>query len=158
MKIDLKRKEVICTIIILLIVVAIAPGINANILNKKIEGKEEPTCLGSIYGHTGISDTWGFSPIRIAKVETGGKTIISGPIMGEYRIRGLPLGKYIVTGSKKGYDTFTDTATLTERYPDKQVFIHLEPNDESVKKANIRIPMLLRFLENHPILNLLLQN
>ena len=94
---------------------------------------EEQECLGSIYGYTGIGYIWGFSPVRFAKVQAGGKTTISGPIMGEYRIRGLPLGTYTVTGTKKGYDTFTDTVTLTEKHPDKQVFVHLEPNDKSVE-------------------------
>lgn len=155
MKIDLKRKELICTIILLLIVVAIAPGINANILNKKIEVDEESACLGSVYGHTGVGYIWGFSPVRFAKVQAGIKTTISGSIMGEYKIRGLPLGKYTVTGTKKGYDTFTDTVTLTERYPDKQVFVHLEPNDKIKNKAINTLPLLLRFLENNLILYLL---
>ena len=35
MKIDLKRKELVCTIMLLLIVVAIAPDINALIITKK---------------------------------------------------------------------------------------------------------------------------
>ena len=59
--------------------------------------------------------------------------------MGLYRIRNLPLGTYTITGSKKGYDTFTDTVRLTEQHPDKQVFVDMEPNDESVNRAKLGI-------------------
>ena len=93
---------------------------------------EKPASLGSIYGNAGELYIWGFSPVRFAKITAGRKTTISGPLMGEYKIRGLPLGAYTITGSKKGYDTFTDTVTLTENNPDKQVFIDLRPNDKSV--------------------------
>jgi len=95
---------------------------------------EEPECLGSIWGNTGELYIWGFSPVRFVKVEAGGKTTISGPFMGEYRIRNLPLGTYTVTGTKKGYETRTETVKLTEGHPDQQCFIHMEPNDESVNK------------------------
>lgn len=100
---------------------------------------DEPTDLGSIWGNTGTSSgTWGFSPVGLVKVEAGGKITTSSPIMGFHKIRNLPLGTYTVTGIKKGYDTFTETVKLTERHPDKQVFIHMEPNDENVKeKINI---------------------
>lgn len=109
---------------------------NINKLNVNRAGNnEEPACLGSIYGHTGEGYIWGFSPVRFAKVQAGGRTTISGPIMGEYKIRGLPLGTYTVTGSKPGYITYITTVTLTERYPDKQVFIDLQPNEDSVNKA-----------------------
>ncbi|MCK4995481.1 MAG: carboxypeptidase regulatory-like domain-containing protein [Thermoplasmatales archaeon] len=102
-------------------------------VRSRITSEEQTKVLGSIYGYTGVGYIWGFSPVRFAKVQAGGKTIISGPIMGEYRIRGLPIGTYTVIGTKKGYDIFTDTVTLTERYPDKQVFVDLEPNDKSVE-------------------------
>jgi len=104
--------------------------------NARNTNYEEPACLGSIYGNTGIGYIWGFSPVRFVKVSAGGKTTISSPFMGEYRIRGLPLGTYTITGVKKGYETFTDTVTLTENYPDKQVFVDMEPNDESVEKTS----------------------
>jgi hypothetical protein len=96
---------------------------------------DESTCLGSIYGNAGTSYGWGFSPVGLVKVEAGGKSTISSPIMGFYKIRNLPLGTYTITGTKRGYDTFTDTVKLTERYSDKQVFIHMEPNDKSVNRA-----------------------
>lgn len=89
----------------------------------------ESECLGSIYGNTGTSHDWVFSSVFFARVEAGGKTTISSPIMGYYKINNLPFCTYKITGSKKGYDTFTDTVTLTENRPNKQVFIHLEPND-----------------------------
>lgn len=130
MKFDLKKKSLAFAIILLLILVAIVPSINASVT--KIE---EPTCLGSIWGNTGTRDTWGFSPVFFVKVGAGGKTTYSSPIMGLYRIRNLPLGTYTITGSKRGYDTFTDTVRLTEQHPDKQVFVHMEPNDESVNRA-----------------------
>ena len=96
---------------------------------------EEPARLGSIHGNTGEWYIWGFSPVGLVKVEAGGKSTISSPIMGFYKIRNLPLGKYTVTGTKKGYDTFTDTVTLTEEHPDQIVFVHMEPNDVSVNKV-----------------------
>ena len=102
--------------------------------SKITENTNEPACLGSIWGNTGISDTWGFITVGLVKVEAGGKSTISSLIMGFYKIRNLPLGTYTVTGTKKGYDTFTDTVTLTEGHPDKQVFVHMEPNDENVKE------------------------
>jgi len=118
---------------------------------------EETKCLGSIYGNAGTSYGWGFNPVFFAKITAGYRTTYSSPIMGLYRINNLPLGTYTITGSKKGYDTFTDTVTLTEDRPDKQVFIHLEPNDESVNKASNTMPLFLQFLQQHPILYLLLQ-
>ena len=94
----------------------------------------ETTCLGSIYGSAGTSYGWGFSPVFFAKITARCRATYSSPIMGSYKISNLPLGTYTITGSKKGYDTFTDTITLTEDRPDKQVFIHMEPNDESVNR------------------------
>jgi len=123
------EKIIICGIIFLIIISATTPIINANII-KTSESKEETTCLGCIYGHTGISHIWGFSPVRFAIVTAGCRITISGPIMGEYKIKGLPLGKLTVTGSKRGYKTYTTTVTLTEEYPKKQVFIDLQPVDD----------------------------
>jgi len=105
--------------------------------SKITENTNEPACLGSIWGNTGISDTWGFITVGLVKVKAGIKTTYSSPIMGSYKIRNLPLGTYTVTGTKKGYDTFTKTVKLTEGYPDKQVFVHMEPNDESLNKEKI---------------------
>ena len=99
---------------------------------------EKTVGLGSIWGYTGTSfGTWGFSPVYFVKVEAGGKSTISSPIMCMYKIRNLPLGTHTITGTKSGYETFTDTVKLTERYPDKQVFVHMEPIDKSVNKARI---------------------
>jgi len=135
MKIDLKRKEIACAIILLLIVVVIAPGINANILNKKIEVGEEPACLGSIYGHTGEGFIWGFAPVSFAKVQAGCKTTISGPILGKHKIRGLPLGTYTVTGSKPGYITYTTTVTLTKENPVENIRFDLDDNGDKTEKT-----------------------
>lgn len=98
----------------------------------QINMNEEQTCLGSIYGNTGESYIWGFSPVGLVKVEAGGKSTISSPIMGFYRIRNLPFGTYTVTGTKIGYDTRTETVKLSEEHPDQQCFIHMEPNDEDL--------------------------
>jgi hypothetical protein len=152
------KKILTYTLLILLISMATASSIDASVIKKskheelethqdsikrgiiikdKDDAKnyvntERSVCLGSIYGHTGEGYIWGFSPVRFVKVQAGCRTTISGPLMGGYRIQGLPLGTYTVTGSKIGYETYTTTVTLTERYPDKQVFIDLTPNDESV--------------------------
>lgn len=125
-----KHQKIIICLILLIIISSISPVINANTI-KKSESIEETTCLGSIYGNTGELYIWGFSPVRFAKVTAGGRTTISGPIMGEYKIRGLPLGTYTVTGSKKGYETYSTTVILTEQHPDKQVFIDLQPTEET---------------------------
>ena len=138
MKFDLKKKSLAFAIIPLLILFVIVPSINAGVTKIK-----EPICLGSIWGNTGTRDTWGFSPVFFAKVEVGGKTTYSSPIMGLYRIRNLPLGTYTITGSKRGYDTFTDTVRLTEQHPDKQVFVDMEPNDEIVNRAKLGISDLI---------------
>jgi len=117
----------------------------------------ETTCLGSIYGSAGTSYGWGFSPVFFAKITAGGRATYSSPIMGSYKISNLPLGTYTITGSKKGYDTFTDTITLTEDRPDKQVFVHLEPNDESVNKATSIMPLFLSLLQQYPLIYQILQ-
>jgi len=103
---------------------------------KSCTDADDSACLGSIYGNTGPSHDWSFEPVFFAKVDAGGKTVISSPIMGQYRLNNLPLGTYTIKGSKKGYDAFTDTVTLTEYHPDKQVFVYLEPND-------INMPLIL---------------
>ena len=132
-----KRQIIIICAIILIIISSLAPGINAGKIQISIENfNGEQASLGSIYGHTGISYIWGFSPVRFAKVEAGDKTTISGPFMGEYKIRGLPLGNYTVTGSKKGYITYTTTVTLTEDRPDKQAFIDLQPTETTSTEKN----------------------
>lgn len=138
------RKLIIFALIFFLLTAAVAPSIDANKSIKSETLDEKQTkLLGSIYGHTGIGYIWGFSPVRFAKVQAGGKTTISGPIMGEYRIRGLPLGTYTVTGSKKGYETYTTTVTLTEQRPDKQAFINLQPTEttstEQITNSNISL-------------------
>ena len=131
--------------------------ISFTLYEKEVRSKttEEKECLGSIWGNTGIGYIWGFSPVRFVKVEAGGKSTISGPFMGEYRIRNLPLGTYTVTGTKKGYETFTDTVTLSEKHHDKQVFVNLQPIDVDVKKRktislikninNIELPKITNF-------------
>ena len=64
MKFDLKKKSLAFAIILLLILFVIVPSINAGVT--KIE---EPICLGSIWGNTGTSDTWGFSPVFLQKLK-----------------------------------------------------------------------------------------
>jgi len=95
---------------------------------------KETEFLGSIYGNTGTCLGWGFTPVPFAKVEAGGKTTISLPIMGRFRINNLPFGTYTITGSKIGYDTFNDIIILTQNNPDKQVFIDLQPNDKGINE------------------------
>lgn len=138
MKNKLCKKESVYAVIIVLIVLAVVPSINAdNFSIIKNTDDEDPTCLGSIYGNTGILYIWGFSPVRFAKVTAGDKTTISGPIMGEYKICGLPLDTYTVIGSKKGYKSYTTTVTLTERHPNKQVFIDLQPNNVNLGNPEV---------------------
>lgn len=93
---------------------------------------DKSVCFGSIYGNTGNCHDWSFEPVGFAKLQAGGKTVISSPFMGLYRINNLPAGTYKIKGSKKGYDAFFYSVTLTEDQPDKQVFVHLEPNDISL--------------------------
>lgn len=132
------KKVIMFALIFFLLSAAVLPSINANkSIESETNDEKQTKVLGSIYGHTGTGYIWGFSPVRFAKVQAGGKTTISGPIMGEYKIRGLPLGTYTVTGSKKGYETYTTTVTLTEQRPDKQAFIDLQPTDESVKTTDL---------------------
>ena len=112
---------------------------------------------GTIWGYTGDHfDTWGSSPVPFASVD-GGKTTYSSPIIGMYRTKNLPLGTYTIIGSKKGYTTFTDNVTLTVKRPDKQVFIHMEPNDESVNKATSIMPLFLSLLQQYPSIHQLVQ-
>ncbi len=100
----------------------------------------DTTVFRNIWGNTGTSsDTWGFSPVGLVKVEAGEKSTTSSPIMGFFKIKNLPLGTCKITGTKKGHDTFTETVKPTEKHPDKQVFIHIEPNDENVNRVKTKI-------------------
>jgi len=128
----MKKKILVFGAIIILLAMILAPCSSAILLKEK---KIESTCLGSIYGNAGTSYGWGFSPVGLVKIEAEGRTTYSSPIMGTYKIKYLPLGAYTITGTKTGYDTFTDRVALTKDRPDKQVFIHMEPNDKSINKA-----------------------
>jgi len=90
----------------------------SKILNK--EETEDSSCGGTIYGYTIEShDTWGAYPVPFALVDAGIKQTISGPVMGNYRITGLPLNQEItITASKRGYDSDTIKHTFTEGNPE----------------------------------------
>ena len=140
-------KKMVFTLSLFVLFSLITPVICANSINKTIKDNlnpsEEPVSFGSIYGNAGTLHIWGFSPVRFAIITAGGKTTMSGPFMGEYKITGLPLGTHTITGRKIGYNTFTCLVTLTENYPDKQVFIDLQPNDKSINvKLNQIKPIL----------------
>lgn len=132
------RKCLTFTIVLTLFALIITSTITAGITQKNVNQiEEEQTCFGTIYGNTGTSLGWGFTPVFFAKVNVGCRTTYSSHILGYYKICGLPLGTYTITGSKRGYDTFTDTVTLTENDPREQIFINLEPNGDSLEKTNL---------------------
>lgn len=138
MKNKLRKKGLICAIIIVLLVLALLPSINADnfrIINNL--NKEDQAFLGSIYRNTGVLYIWDISPVRFTKITADGKITISDHIMGEYKKHGLLFGWNAVIVSKKGYNTFTTTVTLTKRYPDKQLFIDIKPNNINVDSPKL---------------------
>jgi len=103
------------------------------------KSKEKTTTeIGTIYGNTGTSLIWGFTPVPFATVTAGFKCTVSLYPLGSYRITGLPLNKKItVTESKRGYTECTKTVILTDNNPAKQVFLNMERDGEGIKSKNI---------------------
>jgi len=105
--------------------------------------KEKTTAgIGEIYGHTGTSHIWGFTPVPFATVTAGFKCTISAYPLGYYSIKGLPLNQKItITATKRGHTEFTTTVVLTENNPSKQVFLDIERDGEGIKSKNIQREM-----------------
>jgi len=100
--------------------------------------KAKTTSSGTIYGNTGTSLIWGFTPVPFATVTAGFKCTTSLYPMGSYRISGLPLNQQItVTATKRGFTEYTTTVVLTENNPTKQVFLDIKRDGEDVKSKNI---------------------
>ena len=97
---------------------------------------QDVSCGGTIYGHTLEShDTWGAYPVPLALVDAGIKQTISDPIMGYYRITGLPFDQEItITASKKGYDSDTLKHTFTELRPTYYYCFDLQEDEDVTVK------------------------
>ena len=97
---------------------------------------QDESCGGTIYGYTLEShDTWGAYSVPLALVDAGIKQTISGPIMGYYRITGLPFDQEItITASKKGYDSDTLKHTFTELRPTYYYCFDLQEDEDVTVK------------------------
>ena len=126
------NKNVVKLIIFLLLIISIAPNINAFILEKTID-EYETLCIGSIYGNTHTAYCWSWMPVNFARVDAGIKKTYS-TFNGFYIISGLPLGRtYSVTASKKGYHSKTHHITLTKDCPAVKQLFDLQPDEEDEK-------------------------
>jgi hypothetical protein len=94
---------------------------------------------GTIFGYTLEShDTWGAYPVPLALVDAGIKQTISGPVMGYYRITGLPFDQEItIYACKKGYDSDILKYTFTELRPTYYYCFDLQGN-EDVEKPKLK--------------------
>jgi hypothetical protein len=107
---------------------------------------EEPTCFGTILGHTHMKYCWAWCPVPFAKVDAGIKQTIS-LANGFYILTGLPLGRtYTVTASKRGYHDDTKEVTLTVEEPYKEIYLDLQEKEDYHRNNYFPLPFLARIL------------
>lgn len=95
---------------------------------------QDSSCGGTIYGNTGTSYIWSFSPVPFALVDAEIKKTISAYPMGCYRITGLPFDQEItITASKKGYYSDTLKHTFTEKNPTYYYCFDLQGDESDIK-------------------------
>ena len=135
------KKCLTYAIILLLLVVIIAPSINASVTKKSIvnSNNQVQNDVGTIRGCT---ITYGFEPNNIigAKVVLEGdniaKRVTYTGLLGKFEFKNVPLGwQYTVTVSHRKYETKSKTVVLTEKEPDVFLMFTLALKDDILSKS-----------------------
>jgi len=132
-----KKLTLIC---LTMIIILIAPSINAISVNKTTNESIKPEDTGTIYGWTGYCHWPGYTPVSFVRVWIGTRFTISD-LYGDFSISGLPLDhQYTVYYTRWDYVTKSEEVYLSSSEPNEEVYLMFNVNDKRSTNDKSRSP------------------